>query len=134
MSASTPLRSEALEYACLVQSLATKDPSLMPVAVRASLLDEYVKEGCRLYRSRTAGQVHGDGWKLDFGILDAEGLLTLTWGDVARLPKKERERLASHVVIPPVNARFLKMRLGMGACTDEGEIRAWDGRLDESAV
>lgn len=125
--ATTPIRSAAIEYTCISQALVAKDPTLIPLAIRPEILAAYTSDGLKLYRTRTAGQVHGDGWKLDFGILDDEALLTVTYGDVLRLPKKERERVAEHVVNPALNARFLKMRLGMGACTDEGEIRVWNG-------
>ncbi len=127
----TPIRSEALEYTCISQALVAKDPTLIPLALRPQILEEYHSAGLKLYRTRTAGQVHGDGWRLDVGILAEEGLLTVMLGDVLRLPKKERERVAGHVVTPALNARFLKMRLGMGACTDEGEITAWNGRVGD---
>lgn len=127
--ATTPIRSREMEYAYFVHALSTRDASMMPVAIDASVLGEYAREGASLFRTRTAGQVRHAGWKLDFGILDADGLLTVTLGDLFALPKKERERLAEHVVAPPLNARFLKLRLGMGACTDEGEIESWDGSM-----
>lgn len=130
---STPLHSPELEYLAVSQALAGKDPAALPLAVRADLLAEYSKEGLPLFRTRTAGLVRGEGWSLDFGILDEERLLTLTLGDLFRLPKKERERIAGYVLLPPVNARFLKMKLGAGACRDEGEIEAWDGRLGADA-
>lgn len=127
--ATTPVRSKEMEYAYLLQVMAAKDHALLPIAVDAAVLLEYAKEGASLYRTKTAGQVRTSEWKLDFGILDREGLINVTLGDLFRLPKSERERLAAHIVSPPLNARFLKLRLGMGGCTDEGEIEAWDGQL-----
>lgn len=129
----TPLHSPELEYLAVSQVLVGKDPSLMPLAVRADLVEEYRKEGFALFRTRTAGQVRAQGWSLDFGILDEERLLTVTLGDLLRLPKKERERIAGYVLLPPVNARFLKLKLGAGACRDEGEIETWDGRFGGGA-
>lgn len=131
--ATTPIRSKEMEFAYLLQVLAAKDHALFPVAIDASVLLEYAKEGATLYRTKTAGQVRTSEWKLDFGILDEEGVINVTLGDLFRLPKGERERLAAHLVTPPLNARFLKLRLGMGGCTDEGEIEAWDGRLRSEA-
>lgn len=127
--ATTPIRSKEMEYAYLLHVLASKDYDMLPVAIDAAVLQEYAKEGATLYRTRTAGQVRMAEWKLDFGILDREGVINVTLGDLFRLPKSERERLAAHLVSPPLNARFLKMRLGMGACTDEGEVEPWDGKL-----
>jgi len=127
--ATTPIRSKELEYVYFLQAFSTKDHSLMPVAIDGKVLEEYAEEGATLYRTRTAGQVRTAEWKLDFGILDDEGVINVTLGDLFRLPKKERERLAQYVAGQPLNARFLKLRMGGGACTDEGEIESWDGRM-----
>jgi len=127
--ATTPIRSKELEYVYFLQAFSTKDHTLMPVAIDGKVLEEYAEEGATLYRTRTAGQVRTAEWKLDFGILDDEGVINVTLGDLFRLPKKERERLAQYVAGQPLNARFLKLRMGGGACTDEGEIESWDGRM-----
>lgn len=131
--ATTPVRSKEMEYAYMLHVLSAKEYDMLPVAVDAAVLSEYAKEGAALYRTKTAGQVRTSEWKLDFGILDREGVINITLGDLFRLPRAERERLASYLVSPPLNARFLKMRLGMGACTDEGEIQPWDGQLRPEA-
>ena len=127
--ATTPIRSKELEYVYLLQAFSTKDPTLIPISLDGRVLEEYAAEGATLYRTRTAGQVRTAEWKLDFGILDDEGIINVTLGDLFRLPKKERERLAAHVAGPALNARFLKLKMGGGACTDEGEIEPWDGRM-----
>lgn len=127
--ATTPVRSKEIEYVYFLQAFSTKDHTLIPVVIDGSVLEEYAKEGAKLYRTKTSGQVRTKEWKLDFGILDDEGVITVTLGDLFRLPKKERERLAQHVADQPLNARFLKLRMGGGACTDEGEIETWDGRM-----
>lgn len=127
--ATTPVRSKELEYVYFLQAFATRDHTLIPVAIDGKVLETYASEGATLYRTKTSGQVKTAEWRLDFGILDEEGLINVTLGDVFKLPKKERERLAAHVVGQPLNARFLKLRMGGGACTDEGEIESWDGRM-----
>ena len=127
--ATTPVRSKELEYVYYLQAFSTKDHTLIPIAIDAKVLEEYAGHGAKLYRTKTSGQVRTAEWRLDFGILDDEGVICVTLGDLFRLPKEERERLAEHVVSPPLNARFLKLKMGGGACTDEGEVETWDGRL-----
>jgi len=131
--ATTPLRSKEMEYVYFLQAFSTRDHTLVPVAIDGKVLQEYAAEGAKLYRTKTAGQVRTAEWKLDFGILDEDGVINVTLGDIFRLPQSERERLAAHVVGGPYNARFLKLRMGGGACTDEGEIESWDGRMRSSS-
>lgn len=125
----TPVRSKELENLYFIQALSTRDHSLIPLTIDGQVLEEYAAEGVSLYRTKTAGQARTREWSLGFGILDDEGVINVALGDLLRLPKKERERLAGYVVSAPLNARFLKTKLGGGACTDEGEIESWDGTM-----
>ena len=65
-----------------------------------------------------------EGWQLDFGIADADGLLHASVTDLAqRLPAAEREHWAQHLVTPAISRNFLTMRLVPGSCIDDGDLR-----------
>ncbi|HET7560651.1 MAG TPA: hypothetical protein VFK80_11885 [Limnochordia bacterium] len=99
----------------------------MPLVFEMRVLEKYVQAGNVVYRTNSAGRVDAKVWRVDFGIVDVAGVIHAQAGDVFKLPQAEREHWAAHIAAPPLNARFLKMRLGLGACIDEGDIELWDG-------
>jgi len=92
------------------------------------VLDRYrAQTGFRVIRTNTAGRLRAPaGWSLDFGIADDDRLIHAAAADLAqRLPPPERQHWVGHLVTPPVSGNFLIMRLGAGACLDDGEVRDW---------
>jgi hypothetical protein len=92
------------------------------------VLDRYrAQAGFRVIRTNTAGRVRSPaGWTLDFGIAGDDQVIHAAATDLAqRLPVAERQHWVGHLITPPVSANFLTMRLGAGACVDDGEVREW---------
>jgi hypothetical protein len=92
------------------------------------VLDRYrAQPGMRLIRTDTVGRLRAPaGWSLDFGIADDDRVIHAAAADLAqRLPAAERQHWIGHLVTPPVSRNFLIMRLGAGACLDDGEVRDW---------
>jgi len=92
------------------------------------VLDPYRgRPGWRVMRTNTVGRVQSsDGWSLDFGIADADGLVHATLVDLTqRLPASERQHWAQHLVTPAVSRAFVTMRLAPGSCIDDGDLRDW---------
>ena len=92
------------------------------------VLDQYRgRAGFRVIRTDTAGRVRAPGgWSLDFGIAADDRLIHASAEDLAqRLPPPERRHWASHVITPPASRTFMVMRLGVGSCIDDGELRDW---------
>ena len=92
------------------------------------VLDRYRgAAGFRVIRTNTAGRVRSTaGWALDFGISDEDRLIHASAADLAqRLPPPERQHWVSLLVTPPPSRNFLLMRLGAGACIDDGDVRDW---------
>jgi len=92
------------------------------------VLDRYRGQtGYRVIRTNTVGQLRAPArWTLDFGIADDDRLIHASAADLAqRLPPPERQHWVGHLVTPPVSRNFLTMRLGAGACLDDGDVRDW---------
>jgi hypothetical protein len=92
------------------------------------VLDRYrAQADFRVIRTNTVGQLRSSArWSLDFGIADDDRLIHASAADLAqRLPPPERQHWVSHLVTPPVSRNFLTMRLGAGACLDDGDVRDW---------
>jgi hypothetical protein len=92
------------------------------------VLDRYrAQADFRVIRTNTVGQLRASArWTLDFGIADEDRLIHASAADLAqRLPPPERQHWVSHLVTPPVSRNFLTMRLGAGACLDDGDVRDW---------
>lgn len=91
------------------------------------VLDKYRGQpGYRVIRTNSAGRIRSAGWSLDFGISDDDRLIHLPAKDAAdRLPSGERHHWSEHVFGPPLSRNFLMMRLGGGACIDDGDVRDW---------
>jgi len=92
------------------------------------VLDRYRGQtGYRVIRTNTVGQLRApERWTLDFGIADDDRLIHASAADLAqRLPPPERQHWVGHLVTPPVSRNFLTMRLGAGACMDDGDVRDW---------
>ena len=92
------------------------------------VLDRYRADaGFRVIRTNTVGQLRASArWLLDFGIADDDRLIHASAADLAqRLPAPERQHWVDHLVTPPLSRNFLTMRLGAGACLDDGEVRDW---------
>lgn len=106
-----------------------KEAGDLPLFFSMDVLQRYAQDGVRLMRSHNAGRLQSkEGWRLDFGIVDEDGVIHAAVRDVLKLPRKERIHLAQHVIDVPLNARYLKLQLGQGGCVDEGDIIDWDGR------
>lgn len=108
--------------------LEDKDFTAIPIEFSIDVLKRYQEQGNKMIRTRSAGRVDGDGWRLDFGIVDHEGCVHAAAGDIMKIPRSERRHWAQFARSSGLNGRFLKMRLGLGACVDEGDIEDWDGR------
>jgi len=107
-----------------------KEAGRLPLCFDMAVLERY-REGGRvsLMRTRNAGLLQSrEGWRLDFGIVDEEALIHASAADVFSLPQAERVHFAAHLRFPPLNERFLEMRLGGAGCIDDGEIESWDGQ------
>ena len=94
------------------------------------VLDRYRgRAGFRVIRTDTAGRVQAERvWSLDFGIAGDDRLIHASAADVAqRLPPPERQHWAGHLATPPASRNFTIMRLGAGACIDDGNVRDWPG-------
>ncbi|HLY65689.1 MAG TPA: hypothetical protein VKU60_09150 [Chloroflexota bacterium] len=91
------------------------------------VLDMYrTQPAFRVLRTNTAGRVRSASWSLDFGIADEDRLIHASLMDLSqRLPEADRDHWAQHIHSPPASRNFLLMRLGGGACIDDGEIRDW---------
>lgn len=129
MAEVTAIRSPDVVRTYVEKALVEKDAGALPLVVSMAALERYREAGYTLMRTRSAGRVQSpDGWRLDFGIVDEDGVIHAAVRDVLKLPRKERIHLAQHVIDVPLNARYLKLQLGQGGCVDEGDIIAWDGR------
>ena len=91
------------------------------------VLDKYRGlSGYRVIRTDSAGRVRSPAWSVDFGIAGGDTLIHLPAKDVAeRLPEAERDHWRDHVQALPLSRNFLMMRIGGGACIDDGEVRNW---------
>lgn len=118
-----------LGHLYLQNAFESKEAGDLPLFFSMSVLERYTQSGVRLMRSNNAGRLQSrEGWRLDFGIVDEAGIIHAPAREVFRLPKAERLHFAAHVHLPPLNERFLQMQLGGGACMDDGETAAWDGK------
>jgi len=125
----TPVHSPELVVRYVEQALVNKDTGALPICFDIAVLEKYRAAGYTLFRTKSAGRVQSpEGWRLDFGIVDDAGVIHASATDVCKLPRAERQHFAAHVRMPPLNARFLKLHMGLGACVDEGDIEDWDGR------
>lgn len=105
-----------------------RDEGAIPVCFDMEVLQKYAGGGYTLMRSKNAGLLRArQGWRLDFGIADEAGIIHTSIGDVFKLPKSERSHFATYLKTGPLNGRFIQMRLGGGACVDDGETVSWDG-------
>jgi len=105
------------------------DLGAAPLWFDAAVLDRYrALAGWRVLRTNSVGRLKSpEGWMLDFGIADTDGLLHASVADVAqRLPGAERDHWAQHLVTPAMSRNFLTMRLVPGSCIDDGDLRAWE--------
>ena len=85
------------------------------------------RAGFRVIRTDTAGRVQAERvWSLDFGIAGDDRLIHASASDLAqRLPPPERQHWVGHLATPPASRNFTIMRLGAGACLDDGNVRDW---------
>jgi len=93
----------------------------------ARVLERYRQQnGVRVIRTNSAGRIRSQAWSLDFGIAGDDGLIHAAAGDLSqRLPESEREHWRDHAEGLPLSRNFVLMRLGGGACIDDGEVRDW---------
>jgi hypothetical protein len=112
----------------LYQKVLGGDLGAAQVWFHQRVLDRYrAQTGFRVLRTNTVGRLRAPvGWSLDFGIAADDQLIHASAADLAqRLPADERRHWVGHLVTPPVSRNFLIMRLGAGACLDDGEVRDW---------
>ncbi|OUM97049.1 MAG: hypothetical protein BAA04_06570 [Firmicutes bacterium ZCTH02-B6] len=129
MAETTPVHSPELVLRFVERALVDKNPGALPICFDIAVLEKYREAGYTLFRTKSAGRVQApEGWRLDFGIVDDAGVIHASAADVCKLPRAERQHFAAHVRTPPLNARFLKLHMGLGACVDEGDVEHWDGR------
>ncbi len=95
------------------------------VAFAVGVLDRYREAGFALKRTNTVGRVSAPGWRIDFGIAAGEDAIHASFGDLARLPEREREHWAGYVTFAPLSENYLKMLLHPGSCIDDGDTRDW---------
>jgi hypothetical protein len=125
-----PESSNAPQRAVLYLRVLGGDLGIAQLWFDQRVLDRYRGQaGSRVIRTNSAGRVRSSaGWTLDFGIAADDRLIHAAAGDLAqRLPASERQHWIGHLVTPPVSRAFLTMRLGAGACIDDGEVRDWPG-------
>lgn len=115
---------EAQRVATFQHALENGDPGLLPVCFQMEVLDRYLsRQGCSGARTENAGMLVCGRLQVDFGIVDAERLIHLTWSDfLHKVPASERGHWLAYLVTPPLNAKFLRMRL-RPTCVDDGDIR-----------
>lgn len=87
-------------------------------------------EGWRVMRTNSVGRLQApERWSLDFGIAgEQEAYIHASAAELAqRLPARERQHWAQHLVTLPVSGVFVSMRLSGGhSCIDDGELRSWE--------
>lgn len=107
------------------QAFEAGDGAGLPVCFSLEVLRKYQEDGATLIRTKNAGRVMLLGpmsFRLDFGIHDDTRTITVLLGEFLRaVPKPERSRWAEFLVVPPLNERFLKMRVRSG-CVDDGDL------------
>jgi hypothetical protein len=96
---------------------------MLPLSFSLEVLRKYKEAGAKLFRTRNAGRVMLMGsFRLDFGIDDQSRTITVLLGELLRLvPSGERAHWAAHIVSPPVNEQYLKMRTSR-SCVDDGDV------------
>jgi hypothetical protein len=103
------------------------EAKLAQVVFRSEVLDAYrSRDGVAIYRTNSAGKLQQrGGWYVDFGITDGDTRIHTSLQNLEALPEQERLHWLDYAVTPPLNEKFLRMQLGAGACTDDGDVRAW---------
>lgn len=106
------------------QAFESGDPAGLPLVFSREVLRKYKEAGAVLIRTKNAGrvmQVEPLMLRIDFGIHDESGTISVILGEfLHNIPRRERAHWAEHLVAPPQNERFLKMRLRSG-CVDDGD-------------
>lgn len=108
------------------RAFAARDPSLLQLRFRASVLDEYRRRGLEIKRTNTAGRLRKPGgWSLDFGIGEGDRTVHASFEGLMGLPDGELQHWARHVAQSDLSENFCKMRLHPGSCFDDGDLRDW---------
>jgi len=130
-------RSAALQQTLLRRAFAapaSTDDARVYFRFRAGVIDRYRSlPGAVLQRTRTVGRVAVPSrWSLDMGIVEGDAAppdgaeVHVTLKDLReRLPEDEREHWISHLVLQPLSANFLQMKMSAVACIDDGETQPW---------
>ena len=110
------------------RSLASGDPSSLPLHFQTAVLDRYRgAPGLSVIRTDTVGRIKKEGaWVLDFGIAPDEALVHVCIADLLAMPDEERVHWSTFATALPSSRMFLQMRLAPGACYDDGEVRSWE--------
>ena len=102
------------------------DQAQAQVLFDPAVLQAYRDRGFKVYRTDSAGKLQQPGgWYVDFGIVAGDGVIHTSLANLGKLPEGERAHWAGFVTWPELSDRFLKMQLGGGSCSDDGEIRTW---------
>ncbi|MSQ31669.1 MAG: hypothetical protein EXR59_00280 [Dehalococcoidia bacterium] len=116
------------EALLLKKALAQGNLQLTPIFFDIDVLDKYRSVSWfSLIRSNTIGRLKREGsWSLDFGISPGEKVIHVSAGDIAdRLPPDEQAHWIKHLSAPAMSQNFMKTRLTIGACIDDGDTRKW---------
>lgn len=115
-----------LQQALLRRVLAAHDGGRLHLRFRSEVIDRYRgRAEVRLLRTHTVGRIAAGRWSVDVGIAP-DGVVHLPLQDlIDRLPEAEWAHWIEHLVVEPLSAAFLQMRMTAGACIDDGETVAW---------
>lgn len=125
--AAEDIKGTPFRYLLLKRMIVGGEAGLAQVVFRSEVLDVYRgRQGFAIYRTNSAGKLQKrDGWYIDFGITEGDTRVHTSVANLARLPDEERGHWLEYAVTQPLNEKFLRMQLGAGHCTDDGEVRAW---------
>lgn len=84
MTQSTSVHAPDLVAKYYTRLFEDKDFSAIPIEFSIDVLAKYREQGHTMIRTRSAGRVEGNGWRIDFGIVDAEGCADEPTGNLDR--------------------------------------------------
>ena len=115
-----------LQRTLLLRALVARDGGRLHLRFHGDVIEQYrARAGVRLLRTRSVGRIAAGRWSVDVGIAP-DGAVHLPLQDlIDRLPEAEWAHWIEHLVVEPLSAAFLQMRMAAGACIDDGETVAW---------
>lgn len=110
---------------------AIAQPELAPLVFKVEVLEPYIARG-EVKRTDSVGRIKTANWSLDFGIAPDEKTIHVPLGQFAqKVPERERGAWLEAADDSRFSENFLKM-LSSHACIDDGDLRAWGEKADES--